>query len=293
MIDLHIHTTSSDGSEEPVEILVRAQSAGLKYISITDHDTIGAYKKLEKMKAENYFSGKIITGCEFTVVHNKQPLEILGYGIELETLARTGIVSDEKFLDMENLYLKKMMKVCKNLGIKYSSDLYVNDNKYFASQILHSDIRKYPENENLVSVDVWESINSFYRTCVTNEESPFFIDKTEYYPSLQEAVKLIKASGGKAFLAHLYGYCLKNPEEYLDSLVSLNELDGFECYHSLHSVDKTEFLLDYCRKNNLLVSGGSDYHGKIKPNVRIGECIPGVKIPYSAVSEWLSSCAKL
>ncbi|WPC40433.1 PHP domain-containing protein [Clostridium sp. JS66] len=287
MIDLHIHTTSSDGSDEPKDILIKAQQVDLKYISITDHDSIGAYKKLKDIKINNYFEGKIIPGCEFSVVHNGKPIEVLGFGIDIDTINSTGVVSDEKFLERENSYLKKMINVCKNLNIKCSNNLSIKNGKYFATQIMHADIRKYPENQKHFTKEIWESLNAFYRTCVNNESSPFFLNQLKDYPTVKEASDLIKRAGGKAFLAHLYGYFVDNYEEFLNSMTSLNALDGIECYHSLHSIENTKYLLDYCNNHKLYASGGSDYHGKLKPNVKIGESIADVKIPYTILDPWL------
>ena len=288
MIDLHIHTTSSDGSDEPEDILIKAQQSGLKYISVTDHDSIGAYKKFRDLKINNYFDGNIIPGCEFSVVHNGKPIEILAYGIDLDVISSTGIVSDEKFLERENTYLKKLLEVCRNLNIKYSDNLSITG-KYFATQMLHADFRKYPENEKHFPKEIWESLNAFYRTCVNNETSPFFLNQMKNYPTIQEIVTLIKKAGGKAFLAHLYGYFVDDHEEFLNSMVSLNSLDGIECYHSLHTIDKTKHLLNYCSDHKLYASGGSDYHGKLKPNVKIGESISDIKIPYEILEPWLPS----
>jgi len=288
MIDLHIHTTSSDGSDEPEDILIKAQQSGLKYISITDHDSIGAYKKLRELKINNYFDGNIIPGCEFSVVHKGKPIEVLAYGIDLDVISKAGIVSDEKFLERENTYLKKLLEVCRNLNIKYSDNLSITG-KYFATQMLHADFRKYPENEKHFPKEIWESLNAFYRTCVNNETSPFFLDQMKNYPTIQEIVTLIKKAGGKAFLAHLYGYFVDDHEEFLNSMVSLNSLEGIECYHSLHTIDNTKHLLNYCNEHKLYASGGSDYHGKLKPNVKIGESIPDIKIPYEILEPWLPS----
>lgn len=287
MIDLHLHTTSSDGSDEPKDLLVRAQQAGLRYISITDHDSIGAYEKLRGLKVNDYFKGTLIPGCEFSVVHSGKPIEVLGYGIDLYTIDRAGIVSDERFLERENAYLKKMMGICRNLGIKCSDNLSVKSSKYFASLIMHADIRKYPENEKHFTKEVWESVNAFYRVCLNDENSPFFLNQTRDYPTVEEAASLIKRAGGKAFLAHLYGYFVDDHDEFLNSIVSLNALDGIECYHSLHTMDNTKHLLDYCSEHKLYASGGSDYHGKLKPDVKIGECMDGVKIPFEILKPWL------
>lgn len=287
MIDLHIHTTSSDGSDEPKDILIKAQQAGLKYISLTDHDSIGAYEKLRDIKIDNYFDGELIPGCEFSVAHNGKPIEVLGYGIDLDIICSTGMVSDDKFLERENEYLKRLMSVCKNLVITYSENLFIKSGKYFATQILHADIRKYPENEKLFTKEVWESVNAFYRTCVNSSDSPFFLNQMKDYLTISEAAALIHKAGGRAFLAHLYGYFADDYTEFLNSMVSLNTLDGIECYHSLHSMDKTKYLLSYCKENKLFASGGSDYHGKLKPNVRIGESIADTRIPYEILEPWL------
>lgn len=286
MIDLHIHTTSSDGSDEPIEILIKAQKLGLKYISITDHDSIDAYKKLNKINIKDYFKGNIIPGCEFSVVHNGMPIEVLGYGIDIEAIESTGMFSEEKFFERENRYINEMKEIFKNLGIKYTRNLSVKG-KYFATQLIYADLKKYPENKKHFSNEIWENLNAFYRTCVNNKESPFFLDQTREYPNIPEVADIIHKAGGKAFLAHLYGYFADNYEEFLNSIVPLKALDGLECYHSLHDMDKTNYLLGYCRDHRLYSSGGSDYHGKLKPNVNMGESISGVKIPLEILEPWL------
>ena len=287
MIDLHIHTTSSDGSDEPKNILVKAQSLGLKYISITDHNSIGAYKKLKDINLKSYYNGQIIPGCEFAAIHNGRPIEILGYGIDIEAIDSMGVISDENFFERENKNLKKMLKVCENLNLTYSKTLSIKGSKYFATQVLHSDLKKYPENEKYFSKKIWDNVNAFYRLCVCNENNPFYINKTENYPTVNEVTSLIKNTGGKAFLAHLYGYLVNDYNELLNSITSLNVLDGLECYHSLHSVDKTKYLLNYCNEKHLYSSGGSDYHGKLKPTVKLGESIPGVCIPVKILKSWI------
>lgn len=286
MIDLHLHTTTSDGSDEPIEILTKAQKLELKYISITDHDSIGAYKKLQDINIHDYFEGRLIPGCEFSAVHNGQPIEILGYGIDLEVIKSTGIVSDERFYERENAYLKRFKKICRDLNIKYSEDLSIKG-KYFATQMMHADLRKYPENEKHFTKEIWENLNAFYRTCVNNPDSPFFLDQTKEYLTVSEAAAIIKKAGGKSFLAHLYGYLVKDRTDFLNSIVSLNALDGIECYHSLHSIDRTKYLLNYCSNHKLYSSGGSDYHGKLKPTVKMGESIPGITIPDDILEPWL------
>lgn len=288
MIDLHIHTTTSDGSDEPKDILIKAQQLGLKYISITDHNSLGAYEKLKDINIHNYFQGKLIPGCEFSAVHNGKPIEILGYGIDLDTIASSGLISDDNFYERENDYLKKLIEICRNLNLKYSNNLSI-DGKYFATQIIHNDLRKYPENEKYLGSEIFESMNVFYRTCINNVDSPFFIDMLKDWFTVEEVTSVIKKAGGKSFLAHLYGYYADNYEEFLDSIISLSALDGVECYHSLHSIEITKQLLNYCKEHNLYACGGSDYHGKLKPTVKMGESIIDTKIPFDILKPWLPS----
>jgi hypothetical protein len=180
-----------------------------------------------------------------------------------------------------------MKAICKTLGIRITESLAIRSGKAFATQVIHADLKKYPENEKHFPQEIWNGVNAFYRTCINNEESPFFLNQTKDYPTVQEISALIKKAGGKSFLAHLYGYFTKDHIAFLDSLVSLNALDGIECYHSLHDMEKTNFLLDYCNTHELYSSGGSDYHGALKPTVFIGESIKGVKIPFKILEPWL------
>jgi predicted metal-dependent phosphoesterase TrpH len=287
MIDLHIHTTYSDGSDEPEVVLGKAEQMGLRYISITDHDSLGAYDKLNNGSISRCFSGIIIPGCEFSVVHHKMPIEVLGYGIDFEVVRASGLVSEERFLDRENHYIAKMKEICRNLRIRMTDSLSIKSGKAFATQVIHADLKRYPENEKCFPAEIWNSVNAFYRTCINNEESPFFLNQTKDYPTVEEIAELIKKAGGKSFLAHLYGYFTDDHVKLLDSLVSLGALDGVECYHSLHDMEKTNFLLNYCRTHGLHSSGGSDYHGALKPTVFIGESIEGVKIPFEILEPWL------
>jgi len=287
MIDLHIHTTSSDGSDEPETILREAEKLGLRYISITDHDSLSAYDKLSGGSIARYYKGSVIPGCEFSVVHNKMPIEVLGYGIDFEVIHATGLVSEERFLERENQYIGKMKDICRNLNIKMTESLSIKSGKAFATHVIHADLRNYPENERFFPKEIWTNVNAFYRTCINNEDSPFFLNQTKDYPTVEEIASLIKKAGGISFLAHLYGYFTTDHDEFLDSVVSLNALDGIECYHSLHDLDKTKHLLSYCKAHGLYASGGSDYHGALKPTVSIGESIKGVKIPFKILEPWL------
>ena len=86
MIDLHIHSTNSDGTKTVQEILVEAQKLGLTTISFTDHETCGAYNELEKINVKNYFNGNIINGIELKSQYKDILIDILGYNIDYQKM---------------------------------------------------------------------------------------------------------------------------------------------------------------------------------------------------------------
>ena len=114
MIDLHIHTNHSDGTDSVEELLKKAEAKKLEVISITDHDSVGAYYELEeKPELRKLFSGKIIIGSEFKTCYKRVPIEILGYGIDYKKI-RIPEVDDEK---MQKEILEQMKKTAKKLEL--------------------------------------------------------------------------------------------------------------------------------------------------------------------------------
>jgi len=86
MIDLHIHSNNSDGSDSVIEILEKTEKLGLKTISITDHDTCKAYEELENIDIKKYYSGKIIKGVELRCFYNRRIIELLGYNVDTKKM---------------------------------------------------------------------------------------------------------------------------------------------------------------------------------------------------------------
>ena len=86
MIDLHTHTTYSDGTDTVKELFKKANNIGLEIISITNHDDVSAYKELENINIKHYYNGKIIAGCEFTTHFDNRLIEVLGYGFDYKKI---------------------------------------------------------------------------------------------------------------------------------------------------------------------------------------------------------------
>ena len=92
MIDLHIHTTNSDGEFSVVQMLEKAESKGLNVISITDHNNINAYDEINSMNVRKLYSGEIVIGVELEFIYKGRLFDMLGYGIDLEVMKKSEII---------------------------------------------------------------------------------------------------------------------------------------------------------------------------------------------------------
>lgn len=259
MIDLHIHTTNSDGKLTVIEMLKLAEEKKLDYISFTDHDAVGAYKDLKNIKVDNYFSGKIIPGSEIRFLYNNTQLEVLGFGFDYDKIKDSKWVNKESYHTLKQALLKHLLENGKKIGFVYGNIEYsyeVKPEKLFFEELL-----KHEENLKILKEYDIVHTGHFYRKMLMNIDSPLYFNTSKYSLNLKQAVDLIHNAGGVAILAHPFGvYDIKNPKEVLNKILAENLLDGLECYHSDMTEEDSEYLINICRENNLLMSGGSDYH---------------------------------
>lgn len=277
MIDLHIHTTKSDGKMTPLEILEEAERLQLKAISITDHNTCLAYYELSKIDINKIFSGILINGCEFNVMVDNVPIELLGYNIDTDYIQSHLKDFYLSFEDM-NLYETNMLiKKCLDLGMKLNVDDIVYDVKHeYGNRGVHREILKHEENRVFLDEKSWENPHYFSVNFINNPNSQFYVDTSNLVPNYDKIVKLIKDSGGLVFIPHVFKY-KENSLRILNKLLAENCLDGIECYHSTYNNEQSEYLLNLCNQKGLLKSGGSDTHGTPGNKLAVGYgnmCIP-------------------
>lgn len=259
MIDLHIHTTNSDGKLTVKEMLKLAEEKKLDYISFTDHDEVGAYRELKDIKVDDYFSGKIIPGCEIRFVYKNTQLEVLGFGYDYEKIKDCKWVNKESYHALKQALLKHLLENGKKIGFVYDEFDYSYNVK--PEKLFHEELLKHEENLPILKKYNINHTGEFFRKLIVNVNSPIYFDTSKYSLSLEKAVELIHNAGGVALLAHPFGvYNIENPKEILEELLSKNLLDGLECYHSDMTPEQTEYLINICKERNLLMSGGSDYH---------------------------------
>lgn len=291
MIDLHIHTNNSDGSDSVIDVLKKAQKHELSYMSITDHESVNGHYKLRNIDVKQYFSGKIIPGVELKNYYKDRVIDILAYNIDIdkfnEYLEKNYKNKTHRMLETKNL--KHLYKQAKAYGLTLDPIEKINwdPDSDWGSVVVYNEIKKHPENEAKVPKDLWESFSNFKKDYVYNRNNMFFLDKKDDYPSPAETVKQVHLAGGVAFLAHVHEYkWVKDKIQYITELVKDSNLDGIECYYSNFTEEQIKELLEYCKKNHLYTSGGTDYHGTKRPSVEIGVGKGNLRVPDEIIKDW-------
>lgn len=295
--DMHIHTNNSDGSESVKKVLKLAEKEGLDVIAITDHNTIDAHKKLEKIKISKYFSGKVIAGCEISCIFLGRPIEILGYFDSYKDFEKYLEIILEKDNE-ENR--KKVVGCVRDFSQKNQLEfdfgifdkLYSSLKTIYITKVIYDEIVRYKSNFDKIDNELLENFNNFIRLGISNPKNSIYIDQGHAYFSAKEVVDMIKKAGGKSFLAHAFVYNYDEEGEYkntlslVENLKNMTGIDGIECYHSKHNLKQTNLLLEFVKDNNLCVSGGSDFHGIPKPNVEIGKSTEGMSLNNKMLDKW-------
>ena len=264
IIDLHVHSTNSDGAYTVQELLEMAEKKNINTISFCDHNVVGAYEELKNMDIKKYYSGNIITGIEFDFVFEKKNFHMLGYKFDADKLKNSKYIdrsTKEDIIKEEEKNLEFFKDVCKKLGIKLSPDLKISKPSDRANDLIKSDMQIHEENKEIVDTILGKDRKkSFWLGHVTNPESPFYIDYTKGLPTALEIANEIHEAGGIVVLPHVFEYKSIDNKYFLNEMYKLNILDGIECVHSKHNKEQTDFLIDFCKQHDLLMSGGSDFH---------------------------------
>ena len=264
LIDMHSHTNYSDGELSPQELIKLAISRNIGVLSITDHDTLEGIKKVNRNEEFIKNSGiKIINGIELSVKRNKGRMHILGYGIDLnnDTL-------NKKMIELKDNSINSVLSVMEQIKRDYGIIFGYEDIKNMVNS-----------NHNLGRPDLARlCIKYGYATSVQDAFDKYLIEahqKTRQKNNglnYQECLELINNSGGIPVLAHPKSLEL-NEKEFLILLKDMIDsgLKGIEVYHSSHTKEEMDYYLEIANKYNLLISGGSDFHGKnTKPDIELG-----------------------
>ena len=152
-----------------------------------------------------------------------------------------------------------MMKSIKKSNLKIDEIIY-DEKKGWPIDIIYPEVTKYDENRKYFKDEEWNDIDVFFNSCVTNKNFPVAVNFEIHYPNAKLVAEEVRKAGGKTFVAHVYRYNLEDEIAFLDMLKNDKIIDGVEVYHSSFTEKQSERLLEYCNKNNLLISGGTDCH---------------------------------
>lgn len=254
-VDLHIHSTASDGTWTPGEVVAAAVAAGLGAIAVTDHDSVANVAATRKLAEEAGL--KFITGTEICSTKDDFCFHILGYGIDInnkqlgELLAHNEQLLQDKDDDSVKLLIEQGWPLDFGEFLQYDYDRRRGGWKALA----------FLQDKGLCG-----DVNDFFSRIFTKEHDLAF----PTFPSVKEVVDAIHGAGGVALCAHAAsGFHGPGLAATLLELAK-EDFDGFECYHSGHSKADTAALLTYCRQHQLLISGGSDCHGTFVPSRPLG-----------------------
>lgn len=249
MIDLHTHTTNSDGSLTPTQLITKAKEIGLKAIAITDHDTISGLE--EGIIAAKKNSIIFVPGVEIEINHPfKGEFHLLGLGLkDLKGNLTKALKEIRDYRNNRNIEIIDLMKK-ENINVNYE------DIKHFAG----GDVIARPHFSNfLVTNGYAKNQNDAFKNFL-NPGTKFYVEKKAL--ELEEAIDLIHGAGGKAIIAHpqsLFISWSKLPG-ILKSYKSMG-LDGIEAWHGGNKKKDCTKFEKIASDLRLIVSGGSDYHG--------------------------------
>ncbi|MBE9048226.1 PHP domain-containing protein [Pleurocapsales cyanobacterium LEGE 10410] len=241
MLELHAHTTYSDGILTPQQLVERAANAGVKALAITDHDTLNGWS--EAIAAAKLYDLEIVPGVELSTVHNGRSLHILGYYPQQNLIEAT---LAERLAGRKRR-AKQMVDNLAAMG--------------YPLELAHLDSNMALGRPHLASAMVKAGyVNSTQEAFerFLGEDRPAYVHYEKF--SIQEGIDLIRRCGGVPVWAHPYLFRGGKVEEVLPELLAAG-LMGIEVYHPHHGNNKVNRLKELCQEYNLLMTGGTDYHG--------------------------------
>ena len=269
-IDLHAHTTASDGTYSPTELVDAAADLGLAALAVTDHDTLAGLP--EAIAAAHARGLELIAGVELSVEDEAGRCHLLGYGLAPDDapLQRTLMVVREK----RNARNVRIMQRVRDLGLPITWDdvlRHAGDageviaRPHFAAALM----------EYGVVASIKEGFDKYLGT-----GKPLYFHKDGLTTSA--AIELLHKAGGVAVIAHPGLSKWSDPailEQRLARLKREAGLDGVEAYYNKHSTAQTHDYLAIADRLGLLVTGGSDFHGDAKLDVFLGDVYEGRPTP--------------
>jgi predicted metal-dependent phosphoesterase TrpH len=276
-VDLHAHTLASDGSDRPEELVAAAAAAGVGTLAVTDHDTVAAVA--EARAAGERLGVEVLAGCEVTATVGDRVVHVLLYGEGLlEPALADAVELCRRGRDDRNRAIGERLERLTGVGhadaVEVAGDSVLSRAHFARALVAKSAV-----------ADVAEAFDRYLSS-----------GRAAYVPapsvSVTDAVAIAAKAGGVAVLAHPGRLAAGERDRVLAEAIEAG-IDGLEVWHSQHDDELRRFLAGLAERRGLLATGGSDYHGRHKPDVRVGSGTGGnVAVPderLAALRERLAS----
>lgn len=272
-LDLHMHSHySADGEKTPMELITMAKSLGLKTIALSDHNTPkGIHEMLELGKQQDI---EVIPAIEFDTLFNDLEVHVLGYNMDYtqpyfqtiqSQLAQGKHDAIAKRLQRLNEYYHMEVTMEEVIATYGTNQLWASIIKYVLEDPRYMHIKEFDDYRTGGKRSDPQPVNFYWDLC--SPGTPCYI-RVEY-PTLEESVKQIHAHGGVAIIAHPWRNFYKK-DALLHTAIHQG-IDGLEAYSNYHDKQQTIYYENFCKENSIVMTCGSDYHGKFKPSIAMGE----------------------
>ncbi|HIJ54696.1 MAG TPA: PHP domain-containing protein [Deltaproteobacteria bacterium] len=283
-IDLHIHSNASDGSLSPSDILSRVQALNLRAISITDHDTLEGSRAAASAPIPQ--SIKFLTGVEISAAPPTSTaltgsFHILGYGICLDdpALNKALVKLQAARRDRNPQIIRRLNEIGCRISLEELQE------EFGKSQLGRPHIAQIMVRNGFV-----KTINEAFDEFI-GKGGPAYIDK--YRLKCSEAIQIIRNAGGIAILAHPYLLKTTDKKTLENIIITLKNMgmEGIEVYYPEHTPEDTVTYIELARQHHLLMTGGTDFHGAINPDIEMGVGRGGFHVPYKLYESVVRSCS--
>jgi len=272
-VDLHVHSTASDGSLTPREVVAQARAQGLRAIALTDHDTIDGLG--EALAAGAELELEVIPGIEISAAHEPGSMHILGY-----------------FINHGSARLDEQLRVLKQARADRNPQIVANLQK-LGMAITMAEVEAVSGGgqvgrPHIAQVLVQKGYVADFQTAFEKyigNHGPAYVNKFRFAP--RDALAMITEAGGLASLAHPFTLEYSSTGHLRSIMIQLRDwgLAGLEVYYPEHAPERQAAYKKLALEMGLLMTGGSDFHGSIKPEITMGRVGPNLYLPYELVEK--------